>query len=155
MRRDVVLVTVSIGDTMIARGEADGPFAFDWAPEHVLVPPADGEPPVRTRIGIADVTLHRDAAPERTLPYTSDLDPRACRYLAISLAVHLLLWGVATTYTPPPEIESYACGEAREPVDPMLVAIRGGSPAAPAAAPSDEGSVGPVVSMRLAARSRG
>lgn len=150
MRRDVVFVTVSIGDTMIATGEADGPFAFDWAPEHLLVPPAAGEPTVRAQIGIADVTLSRGVAPERTLPYPSDLDPRAWRYLAVSLAAHLLMWGAATRARP--QDQTIGCELL---ADTVLVRTRGGAPNLPHDAGSHEDGEASVVSMRLAPQASG
>jgi hypothetical protein len=113
MRGDVVEVTIMLGDTIVTTGHADGPFAFDWAPDRMLVPPAERDVPVRTRIGLAEVTLVRTAAPERTLPYTSDFDGRAWRYLVISLAVHLLMWGASTTRPPIESRDIEVCG--REP----------------------------------------
>ena len=103
MRSDVVDVTVRLGDTIVTTGQAYGPFAFDWAPDHVLAPPAERDVPFYARIGLADVTLTRIAAPERTLPYAPNVDRRAWRYLAVSLVVHLVMWGVATTEAPAPE----------------------------------------------------
>lgn len=110
MRGDVIEVSVAIGDTIVTTGLAHGPFAFDWAPAHILVPPAMRDAPVRTRVGIAEVTMMRVAAPERSLPYTSDFDKRAWRYLVLSLTLHLLMWGVATTQAPAETRPIEVCG---------------------------------------------
>ena len=161
MRCDVVDVTVRLGDTIVTTGQAHGPFAFDWAPDHVLAPPAERDVPVHTRIGLADVTLTRVAAPERTLPYAPATEWRAWRYLAVSLVIHLVLWGVAATKAPVPERTIDICPREYEYTvmfaapaaphdesdgDDTLAAANGGVvpmrldlPAAPKAARTDDG----------------
>ena len=55
------------------------------------------------RIGLVDVFVAKSKLPPRELPYARGDDKRIVPYLGAALAVHLVVWGVATTSAPPAE----------------------------------------------------
>ncbi len=52
-------------------------------------------------VGFVDYAIRRVSRPPRTLPRPEIRDRRAATYLVISLAVHLVVWGVAVERHPP------------------------------------------------------
>jgi len=105
--RDVVEIVVRLGDTTL---------------EHRFEPlktPIDNLAPgpewTRVQRGLVEISARRTAAPTKHALASSLGDRRSLGYVALSLAAHLLLWGVATEQTPettvriePPKPTRYA-----------------------------------------------
>jgi hypothetical protein len=92
--RDVLEIVVRLGETTL---------------EHRFVPlgtPIEGLDPgvewTRVHRGLVEISARRTAAPRKHALASSIGDRRSLGYVAVSLAAHLLLWGVATEE--PPEI---------------------------------------------------
>lgn len=92
--RDVLEIVVRLGETTL---------------EHRFAPlgtPIEGLDPgtewVRVQRGLVEISARRTAAPTRHALASAVGDRRSVGYVAVSLAVHLLVWGVATEQ--PPEI---------------------------------------------------
>lgn len=90
--RDVLEIVVRLGDTTL---------------EHRFEPlgtPVDGLDPgiewTRIQRGLVEVSARRTAAPTKHALASSLGDRRSLGYVALSLAAHLLLWGVATEQAP-------------------------------------------------------
>ncbi len=58
-------------------------------------------PPRTIHVGLVELTMTRVAAPPRTLPLATHGDRRVASYIGVSLAAHLLLWGIAPSYSEP------------------------------------------------------
>ena len=91
--RDVLEIVVRLGDTMLEHrfeplGTIDG-----------LAPTTEW---TRVQRGLVEVSARRTAAPTKHALASSLGDRRVLGYVAVSLAAHLVLWGVATEE--PPEI---------------------------------------------------
>lgn len=125
--RDVVRVVTTIGDNIIDVTFVDD---ADGAPR------TSTDPPTRSRAGIAEVTLTRVERPTRCVPRPSQ-ERRPFAYIALSLAAHLCVWTFASGYTPgEPRIETTAK---------RYISVHSGS----TLEPSDDGTAGPGVGMRL------
>jgi hypothetical protein len=125
--RGVVHVVTTIGDSIIDVAFVDD---ADGAPRTIT------DAPVRTRAGIAEVTLTRVERPTRCVPRAPQ-DRRPFVYIALSLAAHLCVWSFAGGYTP---------GAPRaETTGNRYLAVHSG----PVVEPSDDDHVGQHVGMRL------
>jgi len=89
--RDVIEVTVTLGDTLL-----DVVYVTDRARVAGIEIDANSfGAERRERSGLVEVSARRVAAPPRHPLQTTHGDRRSLGYVAVSLAVHLLVWGVA------------------------------------------------------------
>lgn len=87
-------ITTRWDDTLLDVSHTEGSFAIcDVAliADGALVAPASG------RIALIDYEIRAVARPDRALPLARTDDRRVLPYVAATLALHLALWGVATT----------------------------------------------------------
>ncbi|MBA3397465.1 MAG: AgmX/PglI C-terminal domain-containing protein [Deltaproteobacteria bacterium] len=88
------------GDTLLDITHVDARGGF-WLADRELVRDGAVTASEHGRVGLVDYTIRRVSRAPRTLPRPEIRDGRAGTYLVISLAVHLVVWGVAVERHPP------------------------------------------------------